>query len=305
MGCAGRAKISQGAHKAVNIEQLRKMTESELRSKADAALEDIETATLSDQTKGERVAQAQFYLAEIARRSQEQERIESEKIAQRDYKLEKWVIWLIGAEIVLAVTAMIVGWIEGNKQLEVLDKLNQSSAATATTLRIDQRAWLSPNIINQIFLEGRPLLVPVQFNNTGKTPAIHVQTCVVAEIVEKSRKDIDTSCPESSKSPGLSIVFPTGHIDRVPNASGQGGKTNIDPQGLLRAPLIKELKRGEKMVYVYGRVDYWDVFNKPHWSTFCSGMSIMPPIAGVSGDRISWVACQNKNDVDPVADSDQ
>ncbi len=75
MGCAGRAKISQGAHKAVNIEQLRKMTESELRSKADAALEDIETATLSDQTKGERVAQAQFYLAEIARRSQEQERI--------------------------------------------------------------------------------------------------------------------------------------------------------------------------------------------------------------------------------------
>jgi hypothetical protein len=124
----------------MNIEQLRKMSESELRSKADAALADMDSESVSDQAKGERVAQAQFYLAELGIRKQEQERIESEKIAQRDYKLELWVIGLIGAELLLAFVGIALGWVEGNKQMEVLDKLNQSAAATAATLTAVRQA---------------------------------------------------------------------------------------------------------------------------------------------------------------------
>jgi hypothetical protein len=67
-------------------------------------------------------------------RKQAQERVESGRLAERDYKLEKWVIGLIGAELVLAVVAIIFGWVEGNKQMEILDKLNKSSAETAATL---------------------------------------------------------------------------------------------------------------------------------------------------------------------------
>lgn len=81
--------------------------------------------------KEHHVSQAQFLLAELDRRKQAKERIESEKIAARDYKLEHWVIGLIGAELLLALVGIVVGWVEGSKQMDVLDKLNKSSAENA------------------------------------------------------------------------------------------------------------------------------------------------------------------------------
>jgi hypothetical protein len=167
------------------------------------------------------------------------------------------------------------------------------------TMRITQRAWVSPHLIHQIFNENQPLVVSTQFDNTGETPAIHVQTCEVAEIVENTRKDVDISCPERAKSPGFDIVFPKGSLSRIANATGDGGKTRIDPEGLLRKPLMTALRKGDKSVYVYGRVDYWDVFQKPHWATFCSTMLIMPPTPGGMPETISWIVCRNGNDVDP------
>ena len=115
----------------MNLEQLSTMTESELHARANAHLEHLDIATESHMDKEHHVAQAQFYLAELDRRKQAQERIDNARTAQRDYVLEKWVIGLIGAELVLAVLAIVFGWVEGNKQMEVLDKLNNSGAETA------------------------------------------------------------------------------------------------------------------------------------------------------------------------------
>jgi hypothetical protein len=122
----------------MNIEELSAFSEDELRSKANACLKDYDVA--SAMTREHLIAEAQFYLGEIERRKQIQERIENGRIAQRDYKLEVWVIVLIGAELVLAIVAIVVGWVEGKKQMDVLDKLNQSSAATAATLTAVRQA---------------------------------------------------------------------------------------------------------------------------------------------------------------------
>lgn len=124
----------------MNIEQLSTMTESELHARANAHLEHLDIATESHMDKEHHVAQAQFYLAELDRRKQAQERIDNARTAQRDYVLEKWVIGLIGAELVLAVLAIVFGWVEGNKQMEVLDKLNNSGAETAATLTAVRQA---------------------------------------------------------------------------------------------------------------------------------------------------------------------
>jgi hypothetical protein len=118
----------------MNIEQLSTMAESDLQARANDHLVMLDNTFASGMEKEHHVAQAQVYLAELDRRKQALERVESGKIADRDYKLEKWVIGLIGAELVLAVVAIIFGWVEGNKQMEVLDKLNKSSAETAATL---------------------------------------------------------------------------------------------------------------------------------------------------------------------------
>jgi hypothetical protein len=124
----------------MNLEQLSTMTEPELHARANAHLEHVDIETESHQDKQHHVIQAQLYLAELDRRKQARESNESAKIANRDYKLERWVIVLIGAELVLAVVAILVGWVEGAKQTKVLDELNRSSAETAATLTAVRQA---------------------------------------------------------------------------------------------------------------------------------------------------------------------
>ena len=124
----------------MNIAQLSTMTESELHASANAHLEHVDKGTLSLLDRAHHVAQAQFYLAELDRRRQAEERAENERVAKRDYKLELWVIWLIGAELLLAVVGLVFSWIEGSKQMNVIDKLNKSSAETAATLTAVRQA---------------------------------------------------------------------------------------------------------------------------------------------------------------------
>ena len=129
----------------MNLHELSTMSELELQAKANQHLEQLDNRFASEMEKEHHVSQAQFLLAEIDRRKQAKERIEGERIAARDYKLEMWVIGLIGAELVLALVGIIVGWVEGSKQMDVLDKLNKSGAdtvATLTTLQKEQEAAL-------------------------------------------------------------------------------------------------------------------------------------------------------------------
>jgi hypothetical protein len=124
----------------MNINELSTMTEIELQARANQHLEQLDNKFASEMEKEHHVSQAQFLLAELDRRKQAKERSESEKIAARDYKLELWVIGLIGAELLLALVGIIVGWVEGSKQMDVLDKLNKSSAETAATLTLLRQA---------------------------------------------------------------------------------------------------------------------------------------------------------------------
>jgi hypothetical protein len=128
----------------MNLEQLSTMTEAELQAKANEHLERLDMPMVgsigTDTHKQYHLLQSQIFLTELDRRRQANERIESEQIAARDYKLELWVIGLIGAELLLALVGIIVGWVEGSKQMEVLDKLNKSSAETAATLTMLRQA---------------------------------------------------------------------------------------------------------------------------------------------------------------------
>ena len=129
----------------MDLEQLSTMTEAELQTRANQHLEQLDNKFVSEMEKEHHVSQAQFLLTELDRREQAKERIKSEKIAVRDYKLELWVIGLIGAELLLAFVGIIVGWVEGSKQMDVLDTLNKSSGETAArlaTLQKEQEAAL-------------------------------------------------------------------------------------------------------------------------------------------------------------------
>ncbi len=104
-----------------------KLSVRELEDAATEHLTKLDDPNASYTTKANATALAQFYLAEIDRR-------DSTQIAQRDYKLEVWVIVLIGLELVLAIAAIVAGWVENKNQQNVLDQLNKSGAETARTL---------------------------------------------------------------------------------------------------------------------------------------------------------------------------
>jgi hypothetical protein len=115
------------------MEDPSKMSVDELRDKARKCSEQFDDPNVSDQTKEHLAALAQFYLAEIDRR-------DNAKTAHRDYKLEVWVIVLIGAELLLAIAAIIAGWMEANKQMTAFDTLITSSSETAKTLTALRKA---------------------------------------------------------------------------------------------------------------------------------------------------------------------
>lgn len=177
------------------------------------------------------------------------------------------------------------------------DAAEHSLKESGNAFRTDERAWVAFDILNLIFQKGYPLEIVTEFTNSGKTPALKVQTCQVAEIVENSRRDIDLSCPDKARSPGFTIVMPGRHLHRLSNAAGYNWKgPSPTTDGLLNDHLLHRLSHDSR-VFLYGRVDYRDVFDKPHWITFCSILIILPgTVAGMPQTK-NWVDCQNGNDV--------
>jgi hypothetical protein len=111
----------------------RELSEDELRQKADDVLKGFRLVN-SAEANTARLLQAQLYMTELDRR-------ESAKVAERDfnmakrsYKMEVWVIVLIGLELASALVALWYGVHEGNKQQSVLEHMKQSAAVTATAM---------------------------------------------------------------------------------------------------------------------------------------------------------------------------
>jgi hypothetical protein len=181
------------------------------------------------------------------------------------------------------------------KQVEETERSRKSAGRSS---RIDERAWVSFQLKNLIFEEGKPLAITTQFSNSGKTPAVYAKTCQAVKIVGRDPKRVDIGCPDDKRGHGFSIIEPQGNIQRLSNASGAEVGSNSSPDGLLHAPLIDDLRSGKKFLYLYGRTDYKDIFGRSHWTTFCSILLIMPPTPGGLPETHSWILCENGNDTD-------
>jgi hypothetical protein len=85
---------------------------------------------------------AQLCLTEVVRKRTEQtaehDRGRNEEIAERDYRLERWVLILIGIEIVLSLAGLWAGYKQGkvlDQQTAALTHMDTSTAATADSLQ--------------------------------------------------------------------------------------------------------------------------------------------------------------------------
>jgi hypothetical protein len=120
------------------------MSEEELLTRADQCLERAGSALepgprgIDEFTRLHLFLEAQSCLAEVLRRqgdrTAERDRKRNEEIAEGDLGLERLVVWLIGAEIVLSIIFGVIGISEGLQQGKILAHMDTSSAATATAL---------------------------------------------------------------------------------------------------------------------------------------------------------------------------
>jgi hypothetical protein len=144
--------------------------------------------------------------------------------------------------------------------------------ASIAASRLDQRAWIGPvTHIEPSFAENnRRIFVQVGSNstfgvdviNTGKTPAINVASRLLVGI---------RSARESFECPQLATI--SGSLATVlPNQKLRMSVIYPAVEGGMSRKMFDGIKSGLLIVYIYGRIDYSDVFKAAHTTTFCMMM---------------------------------
>jgi hypothetical protein len=122
----------------MRAEDLDKLSVEELQARANRCFEiarspleeplvGLNPAYIQDAGKLRLLLEAQFYLTAVARKR-------DEEVANRDLKLEIWVIILIGVEILLSIVGIGIGIREANQQSVVLSNIQKSTKDSANAM---------------------------------------------------------------------------------------------------------------------------------------------------------------------------
>jgi len=162
------------------------------------------------------------------------------------------------------------------------DIAQQGLAATIDNFRLDQRAWVAEDTISGFPEVDKPFGIQVVIKNTGKTFAKHITDVGIADPVPLGSP---ANFWKESK------VKRTGTILIPPN--GTKIITLYPVRGSATAKLsqsgLDEFK--SKTLYVFGRIDYADIFGCRHWTTFCY---FLDPRENLQ----LYSACKEHNDAD-------
>lgn len=123
--------------------------------------------------------------------------------------------------------------------------------------RIDQRAWVAVTGIVSLPEANKPFVANANLRNSGKTFAKSVVVTVHSRVIENKIDEpaFEQSPPESNS---VSIL--------PPSADFECGIYNTK---ILPQVAIDKLYSGEIRLFVFGKITYKDIFNCPHWTTFC------------------------------------
>jgi hypothetical protein len=173
-------------------------------------------------------------------------------------------------------------------------------------MRQDQRPWVSfkmnwPKIKNPAgesfdvlqFTDDKPVTIPLEFSNTGKTAARNVEAKMFVEIVkkEKSPQLESTKIPKYRFSSG--ILFPNSPADTwAIRQKAKPGTNGVDD--LLKHSEREDMEAHRAYIAVYGQITYDDIFNTHHWTKFCMWVAFPSP------ELLSYNAktCADYNNVD-------
>lgn len=138
--------------------------------------------------------------------------------------------------------------------------------ASIDASRMDQRAWVGTNvvgIVNGPIEANKPIIVGVNYLNTGKTPALEVDAFMnPPELMVSSATQFNFSKFNPPHGKGTFVLFPgaSNHLQETVRGIPRG----------VPQPLIEDIKNGASTIAVYGIIRYRDIFStKEHWTHFC------------------------------------
>ena len=128
-------------------------------------------------------------------------------------------------------------------------------------MRQDQRAWISYEIVSigvphGIPIVGKPFLIRVAFKNIGKSAAINVRNCTEENFLSKEEMP-NFKCSGRNVSAGTMFPDSGTFVDLEVTTNAQ--QSDID-----------KIISNRWNMWVFGRVEYSDIFKTQHWFNFCT-----------------------------------
>jgi hypothetical protein len=135
-------------------------------------------------------------------------------------------------------------------------------ANTTQQAEIAQRAWLNIEVhplSTEHYAADKPFPTRFRALNVGHSPALDLKRVTYAIKVYKQQN------------PTFALPVPFySATDLVPSGNlVPGGFIYSDVTFLLNSTDVRDIDDGALRLYVYGRVDYSDVFGTTHWTNFC------------------------------------
>jgi hypothetical protein len=171
--------------------------------------------------------------------------------------------------------ALSADGINAQTQLAV-DKFNRMAKASEDSLaeskhsldftseqsRLEQRAWVGIfDVQASDFEVTKPILIAVHVTNTGRTPAVKLQGLSVTghayppdELNDQDFRNVDEKVNEST----LGQLMPNAVVT-LPTA------TELP----MTQQRFDNIASGREVIYIWGKLQYEDVFKRPHYTTFC------------------------------------
>ena len=200
---------------------------------------------------------------------------------------ERWKLGLEAATLLVIVCYTIIAGYQGC-QMRIATVATKKSADAATRAaaaavrsneitvqanRDDQRAWVGPIGTIKPSKEalsrgGDGFVFGARLTNSGKSPAMKVKTLTNWRYLAKEAKFEPTYPIATDSRPGIGFLFP-GALATASTRPFDIPRQNSDV-----------LITGNMILYIFGKIDYLDSFNKPHATTWCYWL--MPDLASMT-----------------------
>ena len=160
----------------------------------------------------------------------------------------------------------VTSYLQWQATSEAARAAQDAANIASETLQIDQRAWVT---VSDIARDKSGTGFSVIFSNSGKTPARRFTVQIIGEPVPRGK----SPGGKEDLLPGLGLIAPNGffHISLTPTGP-YDSKAN--------------------QLAVHGKVDYIDIFDESHWTTFCYY------VAAERNQELEFAPCEGGNDTD-------